>query len=412
MTRLILTVFLAVTPLAALAVQQDPAIRREADAQDAISEGRLDDALASYRELSRMYPERDDFQVWTGRLSRWLGDAGTAIAYLEPVLARHPDHAEARVEMAYVLMATQRFEEARGLLEPMAAKDDGNVDLLMAMARLHRYQGENPEAAAYVDEILTTYPDHPEALELRRAISAALEGEPRYSITFGYGHDRFTFAEPGHSVNLTASYLGDRSRLDLQVERWDKFGTRTQRLGPSVSHRFGERLWVRGAAMWAGNAGVLPGQTVTGGVSWAFPGGWVLAGDYRQLRFEDPLVHVASPSLEYYFEHPGWIRAAFYQSWTRYRKTPTPNTSDIAFAVQYSRQIGSRFTGSVAYAHGNESYSDLSIDKVGSLGANTYTFGGTMNWTRRLSTRVYYSHRQASNDNDQDSLTLSLTILR
>lgn len=411
MIRLILTVFLALTPLAALAVRQDPTTR-EAEAQEAVSQGRLDDALIAYRELSRMYPERDDFRVWSGRLSRWLGDADSAMAFLEPVLARYPDHAEARVEMAYLLMAQQRFKEALNLLAPMAAEGKGGSDVLIAMARLHRYQGEDPEAAAYVDQILASYPDHPEALELQRAIAAAQAGEPRYSITFGYGHDRFTFAMPSHSASLTASYLGDRSRLDLQIEDWDKFGMRTQRLGPSVNHRFGERLWIRASAMWARNAGVLPRQTLGGGVSWSFPGGWVLSGDYRQLRFEDPLVHVASPSLEYYFEHPGWVRVALYRSWTRYRTSPTPDTSDAAFAIQYSRQLGSRFTGSVAYARGNESYGDLSIDKVGSLEANTYTIGGTMNWTRRLSTRVYYSHRQASNTNDQDGFALSLTILR
>lgn len=407
MIRLILTVFLALTPLAALAVLQDPTTR-EAAAREAVSEGRVDDALIEYRELSRMYPERDDFRVWSGRLSRWLGDADSAIALLEPVLARYPDHPEARVEMAYALMAQRRFEEARYLLAPMA----DTSDVLMAMARLHRDQGKNSEAAAYLDRVLASYPDHPEALELQRAIAAARSGEPRYSITVGYGHDRFTFAMPAHSASLTVSYLGDRSRMDLQVEDWDKFGTRTQRLGPSVSHRFGERLWIRGSAMWARNAGALPRQTLGGGVSWSFPGGWVLSGDYRQLRFEGPLVHVASPSLEYYFEHPGWVRVALYRSWTRYRTTATQDTSDAAFAIQYNRQLGSRFTGSVAYARGNESYGDLSIDKVGSLEANTYTIGGTMNWTRRLSTRIYYSHRQASNDNDQDGFGLSLTILR
>lgn len=411
MIRLALTFHLALSPLSLLVIQQ-PAATLEAEAQSAVAEARLDDALAAYEELSQISPDRDDYRVWSGRLSRWLGDPAGAIAFLEPVLTRNPSHAEARIEMAYVLMGQRRFREARDLLEPMTAAGSGTTDVLMAMARLHRYQGENREAASFVAEVLALEPDHPEALELKRAIEATLTGEPRYSISVGYGYDQFTFAEPGHTMNLTASYLGDRSRLDFQVEGWDKFGTRTERLGSSVSHRLRERLWVRGSAMWARNARVLPRQTVSGGASWALHEGWVLSGDYRQLRFEDPLVHVVSPSLEYYFEHPGRVRIAFYESWTRYRATPTPNSSEAAFAIEYSRQLGSRFTGMVAYARGNESYSDLSIDEVGTIEANTYTIGGTMNWTRRLSTRLYYGHRQASNDNDQDSLGFSLTILR
>jgi YaiO family outer membrane protein len=411
MMHLTLTVTLALAPLCVLAAAQDRATL-EAEARMAVEDGRIEDALTAYETLILMAEGRNEYRIWSARLSRWLGDPGGALGYLAPVLSDDPDNLEAGLEMAYVFMLQQRFAETWELLAQMVARAGENVDVLMALARLSRYQGDNGAAADYVERVLVTDPEHAEALELERALAAALETEPLHSVTLGYGHDRFTFADAGHSASLTVSYLGDRSRLDFLAEAWDKFATRTQRIGPSVSHRFGERLWIRGSALWARHAEVLPRQTIGGGISWALPGGWVVSGDYRQLRFQDPLVHVASPSFEYYFEHPGWVRISAHRSWTHYRTTTTPNTTENAFDVRYSRQLGSRFVGTLGYARGNESYRDLSIDRVGSVEANTYMLGVTANLSRRLSTRVSYSHRQSSGGNDQDGIDFSLTLVR
>jgi len=385
---------------------------QEASARRAIENGRLDEALAAYEQLSRDFPDSDDYLVWAGRVSRWLGNADGAIRHLDQVLAREPGHTEARIEKAYVRMGQERYREASELLNPLLQNPGGNPDVMIAMARLHRDQGANRRARDYVSQILEVYPDHQDARELERNIATALGSEPRIEATIEYGQDRLALATPAHNTGLTVSYTGDRTRGDLRVEAWDKFGNRSQRFGPAVSHRFGERLWVRGSAMWARDARVLPRQSLGAGASWAFPGGWVASADYRQLRFEDPVIHVVSPSIEYYFERSAWVRVAFYRSWTRHRTTADPDTAQEAFAVQYNHQLGTWVVGFVGYARGNESYSDLSIDRIGSFDANSYTFGGTIRVTDGFSTRTFYSHQQRSTGNDQDSFGVSLTFRR
>jgi YaiO family outer membrane protein len=373
--------------------------------------GDLPGALAVYERLLTSFPRETGYLVWAGRLSRWLGQSEAAIEYLDRVLEADSTHVEARIERAYVLMAQQQLAAARELLRPLAGSQRGNPDFLMAMAQLSRYGGDNPAALDYIAQILRIQADHPEALDLERNVTAALAGEPRFQITVGYGHDRFAFASPAHSGELNFAYTGDRTRLDLRTEVWDKLGNRTQRVGPSISHRFGNRLWVRGSAMWSRNARALPAESFGGGMSWLLGSGWVASGDYRQLRFEDPVVHVLSPSVEYYLESPASIRISFYRSWTRHRASTTPAFADSALAIQYNHEILRRVTGFAAYARGNESFGDLSIDRIGSVGANTYTLGGILGITDRLSSRVYYSHRQVSSGGDQNSFGVSLTIL-
>lgn len=412
MMRLTLTVLLiSVLRVFAYSAVQD-VIELETEARRAVESGQLAEALDIYEQLGTLDPDNSEFHVWSGRLSRWLGDLEGAARHLDIVLDAEPNHVEAAVEKAYVLMAQQSFPDAAGILIPIATRSGNNVDVLMALARLYRYQGDDARAREYVSQVLETDPDHSEARDLDRNIAAALDADRRVSITLGYGHDQFTFASPGHHAELTGSYIGDRSRFDLRLEAWDKFGSRSERVGPAVSHRFGERLWLRGSAMWARHAQVLPRQSASAGLSLAFPGGWVVSGDYRHLRFEDPVVHVVSPALEYYFERPAWIRLAFFRSWSHHRISPTPDVTDNAFAVQYNHRFGTRMTGFAGYARGNESYADLSIDRVGSIAANTYSVGGTLALSNTISTRVFYSYREASGGNDQNSFGVSLTLLR
>ena len=407
MIRLILTAWIVSAPLAAGPGNQGSPVR-EAAAGRAVENAQFGEALAIYQDLSERHPDDSDYAVWAARLSRWLGDAEAAEAYLDRVLGGDPGHAEARVEKAYVRMGQQRFDEAEALLSPFAGSGD-NPDAMMALARLYSYRGEDARAMDSIAEVLRAYPDHPEARELERTLAARTR-EHRVEIILGYGQDRLSLASPAHNAGLTVSYTGDRSRFDLSAETWDKFGNRSQRLGPSLSYRFGERLSVRGSAMWARTARVLPRQSLGTGVSWALPGGWVASADYRQLRFENPVVHVFSPSVEYYPELPAWVRVAFYRSWTHHRTPASPDLSDAAVSVQYNHQFGTRIAALVGYAWGNESYSDLSIDRVGRFDANTYTFGGTIQLADGLSTRLLFSRQGRSDGSIQHSLGVGLTI--
>ncbi len=424
MLGLILAVFLA-GPLLGADLQTD--------AREAVENERYEEARDLYLQLSEQNSWPVDYLLWVATLSDWLKDSVTATQFYDRALALEPLNVEALVGKAYALMRQQKFQTA---LEPLSLARlvaPNNTDVLLALARAYYYQGEAQAAREYVDQVLNLDPENQEAEEL-----TALFARPRpLAVRLGYGHDRFSFVSPSNMGSLSVGYASESSRISGHYERWHEFDDKVDLGGLSLSQRFGNGLWLRGDAMLAAGATVLAERDYTAGLAWSLPRGVVVGADYRYLRFQTDKTHVIAPLIEYYFETPIWIRAMFFKSWTEFQPTAAVDNNE-SFRVHYYQQITQPVVFNFGFAHGNETFSALLPDRLGtvdslrtierlrradllddtqrtiepleSFEASTYSGGVDFKLTPGLSVDLNFSYQDRTDGSSQSTFGVGLTI--
>ncbi|PYS28411.1 MAG: hypothetical protein DMG11_12750 [Acidobacteria bacterium] len=380
----------------------------EGRAKQAVAAQRFAEARVLYRQLAAEDPLNSDHLIWVGRISGWMGDYDTGSAALDTVLEREPRNTDALIAKAYLFLHQRRYSSAQALLDRAQAIVPESVDLRMALARNMFYQGRVKEAREQVEKVLAAEPSNSEAGQL----NAQIDAQPRvyrFEMSLGFGQDRFSFASPATVESISAGYTGTATRAALIYEGWNKFGDVSHRGGITLTHRFARSVWLRGGAIIAPGALAVAREDYSGGLSANVRPRIVTGGDYRYLRFASSRVHVASPSMEYYFERPVWVQAALFTAWT---DDNVPGHSRIAtqsFGVRYNHQIAPLVLHA-GYARGNESYSALSIDRLGRFRANTFIGGVDFKPVSSLTFGTFYSYQRRDSGSTQNSFGISLTV--
>lgn len=377
----------------------------EQAARDAVAAHRHREAAALYEQLSASDPANADYFVWIGRLAGWVQDYPAAIAAYERALARAPQRVEALVGRALVLMWRQKFAEAHRDLSQAEQLAPRDADVQLALARFHHFRREDGLASARVRMALALAPENREARELQSQLVL-----PRpLEVSIGYGRHDFSFAPAGNLGFITAGYVGPHGRIAFQYERWNKFGETVDRTGVDASRRLGDRLWVRSSAMFAPGATVLARQDYSAGFSRTLPRGFVVGADYRNLQLVDALVHVASPGVEYYVAHrPVWLQAVFSESWTRFDAPVQAHARNSSVLLRYNQQVGDPLVLHVGYAKGDESFAALSIDRLGSFRANTYSGGVDVRIDPARLLAISYADQERSSGARERTLEISV----
>ncbi len=353
MSGLILAVFLA-GPLLATDL--------ETDAREAVENERYEEGRDLYIQLSEQTSWNVDYLLWVATLSDWLRDSVTATQFYDRALALEPLNVEALVGKAYALMRQQEFQTALEPLSMARLVAPNNTDVLLALARAHYYQGDAQAARGYVDQVLNLDPESQEAAQLTALFARSRPVEVR----LGYGNDRSSAVSPSQMGSLSVGYVGERSRISGHYERWHETEEKVDLGGFSFNQQFENGLWLRGDAMLAAGATVSAQEDYTAGMAWSLPGGLVMGADYRYLRFPFDKTHVIAPLIEYYFEIPIWIRAMFFKSWTEFQPTTMVDNNE-SFRVNYYQQITQPVLINFGFAHGNETFSSLPPDRLGTV---------------------------------------------
>ena len=391
--------------LALLAPAVSLAQDEELAAHNLVSQQRFSEARTLYRRLSERNPDNLDYQVWIARLSAWLKEYGTAVEGYDRVLSRDTHNTEALVGKAYVFMWLGRYVEAGETLALAEQTAPENGDVQVAQARLARYQGHDRDARARVSAALKVDPDNAEAKDLRAEIGSPHPMEVRMS----YGQDRFSFAEAGNAGTLSASYLGESNRAGLQYEEWSRFGERVRRGGANFTKKWNGRWWLRASAMWGPGALSVPRQEYTAGFSRTLPRRFVFDADYRYLGFHTARVHVAAPALSYYLARPSWVQATLFNSWTMLAPG-SPYRMYQGVLIQYFHQVAKPLVLHAGYARGTESFTALSIDRLGLFAANTFLAGSDWKITRAYAVGLFGAYQTRSNGERQTSFGVNLTV--
>ena len=131
--------------LAPAAPAQDlPEVVRELleRAENERASGRLDDAVASYREARQLGPGVVEIYVALGALEHQRGNLEASLEAFESGLKVLPDDRNLLFNAAVVALALERFPVARGYADQALAKNPKDVDLLLLAAAICDRQGE------------------------------------------------------------------------------------------------------------------------------------------------------------------------------------------------------------------------------------------------------------------------------
>jgi tetratricopeptide (TPR) repeat protein len=144
------------------------------------AEGKLEDALAHYREALRLEPRRAQAHNNLGNALDALGRSAEAIAHYEEALRLKPGVALVHYNLGVALAALGRFDDALTNYRTAARlkPEDAHPHYLMGLARLR--QGQTAAAIAHFRDALRWEPDHAKTLnQLARVLAADTDPQCR-----------------------------------------------------------------------------------------------------------------------------------------------------------------------------------------------------------------------------------------
>jgi len=155
-------------------------IRRPADGDRAAAEkvfavawqahqaGRLEDAIKSYREATRLDPAYFDAHFNLGIATSAAGDVGAAMAAYETALAIRPDAVDARYNFAVLLKRAGYPVDCALELEKILGSrpDDPRAHLLLGNLYAQSF-GQPARARAHYETVLKVDPKNPQAPMIR-----------------------------------------------------------------------------------------------------------------------------------------------------------------------------------------------------------------------------------------------------
>jgi putative PEP-CTERM system TPR-repeat lipoprotein len=165
-----------------------------------LSAGQADAASGSLAKMQKLASAAPVTAYLSARVSLAQGDASTAVATLQTLLAKVPDYAPARLLLGAALLEQGSVEQARSQLTSLIAEQPENMEARKLLARLHVSQGDTAAA----DRVLTDLPEgvrsDPTADWMRSAI-LSMSGDRAESL-----------------VVLEQAAKGDPSNVQLQLD--------------------------------------------------------------------------------------------------------------------------------------------------------------------------------------------------
>jgi len=352
-------------------------------AAEAVEERRFEEARAFYERLVERHPRNSDYKNWVARLSGWLGEYDRALATYDEVLAWDPGNLDALVGKAYVLGWARRWDEAEAVLGEAERLQPGDAQTALARKRIAR-------AAAW---------------------STPLPHRPTWEGSAGIRYEDYSFADAGQMAWVHGAYRTERTHTFLQAEHWDKFDEQSTRFGVGLSVKPRPR-WTIAGEVWADpGSEVLPEYDLRLTVGRSIGWGLGLSGGYRYMDFERTTVNVFTGTVEYYFPFPVWVSLSYHRSASELRLSDEDAQND-SVSFLYHHRLFRRLTLHAGYAYGNETFQDLSIDRVGDFQAQTIHGGADYVVTRWLAAGVQLSHQERDNGDTVDAVGLSVSVYR
>jgi tetratricopeptide (TPR) repeat protein len=134
------------------------------------SVSRLEEAAATYRRILAIEPTDPIVLHNLGNVEMRRGDVATAIELYSRAIAAKPDYVMAHYHLGAALQRAERFQEAFRSFEQVLSLEPANAaelelfdDALYRLAALDIKMGAHERAVTFLEELLSTNPEHPNA---------------------------------------------------------------------------------------------------------------------------------------------------------------------------------------------------------------------------------------------------------
>jgi len=329
-------------------------------------------------------------------------------------VAENPDDLDAMVAHARVTSWLDEYDEAQVLYDRVLARDPDHVDALVGKAYVASWDRRYDEADALLDRAERVAPDSTEVAEARRRNDEAqrwrsLEvGTSRVEVTVGALYEDFSYTDAGMMGFVRGRYRPGRLKYLFEVQQWDKFDEQSTRIGGGVSGRI-TPAWPFALEAWVDpGSDVLPEYDFRAGIGRGLPWRLGVGLEYRLAQFADSLVNIVSGTVEYYFPFPGWATATYHHSFSSSDVAALDQDND-SYSFRYHHQVIPPVIIHAGYAHGVETFEDLSVDEIGRFEADSLEAAVDVAITRRWSVRVGGGYQLRDNDDTVTSMAAAVS---
>jgi len=384
-----------------VAILSQSADAERARAVDLARRGQTVEALHLFETIVARDPADAEARQWVARLDLRLGHLDKAEAGFRAVHAAHPGDIDPRIGLGAVLTRKGDLAGALEILEAAERDAGANVDLYGALALALRRAGDDGRAMDYYRRALALTPDD---ADIR-------DGYETLARTYGHGiafEGLTQHVTPGSTVgsgSLAAS-LRVASRLHLE-------GTFRAQHGSGYSDALGG-----GGVVWrmaratnlslraTGGSGntALANRDVSAEVL-HYVRTYEIGASVRALSFAG--ADVASVSPLFSVDPGGRWRADTRYTYSHARFAATGDgKGDHSGLVRFTWRRTPRVWTSGTYAYGIESFEDLTVDRIASLGAHTAAAGLRLNLRSLTVLNATWEHQWRSNDSRLDRVTI------
>jgi tetratricopeptide (TPR) repeat protein len=116
------------------------------------------EAEGAYEKAVELAPENAQAQVLLAEVHRRMGRTDEAVAAIEKLVAKNPDDPKLRFELGVFYQKARRDEEAFASFEEVRKRDPGNVDVLYLLGTLSLNLGRIDQARSYLQSYLDKAP--------------------------------------------------------------------------------------------------------------------------------------------------------------------------------------------------------------------------------------------------------------
>lgn len=377
---------------------QTPAVDRSR-AEALARSGQTAEALDLFQRVVERDPSDVEARLWVGRLLLRLGRTADAEATFRAVLAGHPTDIDGRIGLATALTRRDQWQAALTILHEVEPVAGENADLFAALARAYRRGGDDPAALRYFTRARALSPDDP---DLVMGYEAVARTNGHWIAIDGFHQGGASKATSG----TIEANLRVMPRLHIQASartlRNDDQADATA--GAGIFWRMARKttLLVRGLA-GPDNVAIVQRELSAEVIHYA--GAFELGWSARDLRFEG--AHAVTTSfLPAWNPNDRWrLDGRYTLSRSSFDGTSESNI-DQSIVIRNTWQAGRRVALLGTYAYGIESFRDLTVNRLRSLGANTVAGGLRVDVPSLTRINVTWEHQWRSNDTSIDRVTV------
>ncbi len=380
-----------------------PAVSYE-DAERLARSGDVVRALAAFQALAAANADDFDSRVWLGRLLVRVGRREEAIALLRDVIARSPRQVDARVALGAALLTGGRVDEAYATVQDAEALQPNSADVLALKGRVLRHLGRPSEAYVALDVAATLSPSDEDIDVVRERTRRIVAHRAHVGVAREASRDGIPAASiVDADVDL---HLDDTVRVFGRLQWQDRAGADDTRAGGGVEWRLARRVVGRGALLVSPGSPRVARADVFGEIEFAAGRAQPAIG-LRYLDFAGARVFVVAPSISVDLNDDVAVAARYYRSESEFLPLGRRASNDSG-AIMGRWQARRRLSLSAAYAHGNESFDILSVDRLGRFRADTLAGGVRIDLPSLTSLGIGVEHQWRTGDRQLTRVTVDI----